>query len=129
VTIQTSAFSSLLTSNSIRQLSTNSSFFQGFAILYVPTGGASHIDEVRSTRDGSMVTHVDLHTGLVWRRVKHFSGYLVSAGYSCASVGVDGTCNVDDPTNIVAPPLVQASTFGIVFVGDSTFTMSVIVDP
>jgi hypothetical protein len=129
VTMQTSAFSSLLTSNSVRQLSANSSFFQGFAILYVPTGGSSRIDEVRSTGDGSMVTHVDLQTGIVWRRVKHFSGYLVSAGYSCPSVGVDGACNVDDPTNIVGAPLAQASTFGVILLDSSTLAPSVIVDP
>ncbi|HZI41532.1 MAG TPA: hypothetical protein VFD67_07495 [Gemmatimonadaceae bacterium] len=129
VTIQTSAYNALLTSNSVRQLSSNSSFFQSFAILYVPTGGASHIDEVRSTGDASMVTHVDLRTGIVWRRVKHFSGYLITAGYSCASVGPDGTCNVDDPTNIVAPPLVQASTFGIAFIDSTALAASVIVDP
>ena len=128
VTIQTSAFNSLLTSNSVRQLSPNSSFFQGLAILYVPTGGASQIDEVRSTGDASMVTHVDLRTGIVWRRVKHFSGYMVTAGYSCPSVGVDGTCNVDDPGSIVAP-LGQASTLGVVVLDSSTLAPTVVVDP
>ncbi|HEY2376536.1 MAG TPA: hypothetical protein VGH98_11230 [Gemmatimonadaceae bacterium] len=126
VTIQTSAYSSLLTSNGVRQLSPASSFFQNFAILYVPTGGSAHVDEVRSTGDASMVTHVDLQTGLVWRRVKHFSGYLVTAGFSCPSVGSDGTCNVD-PTNIAAP-FVDASLFGPVL-ADSLSLLSVIVNP
>jgi hypothetical protein len=33
--------------------------------------------------DPSLVTHVDLNTGTVWRRVKHFSGYLMGSGESC----------------------------------------------
>jgi len=137
VTIQTSAFSSLLTSNSVRQLSSSSPFFQSLAILYVPTGGQSHIDEVRSTGDASMVTHVDLKTGLVWRRVKHFSGYLINAGYSCPTAVPDGGCNVDDPTQIVGAPLAQASTFTAIIIDSltmqpsDTLTMqpSVVIDP
>jgi len=129
VTIQTNTFSSLLTSNSIRELSPNSSFFQSLAILYVPSGGSSRIDEVRSTGDGSMVTHVDLRTGIVWRRVKHFSGYLVSAGFSCPAALPDGGCAVDDPGNIVAAPLAGASTLGIVLLDSSTVASSVVVDP
>jgi len=137
VTIQTSAFSSLLTSNSVRQLSSSSPFFQSLAILYVPTGGQSHIDEVRSTGDASMVTHVDLKTGLVWRRVKHFSGYLINAGYSCPTAVPDGGCSVDDPTQIVGAPLAQASTFTAIIVDSltmqpsDTLTMqpSVVIDP
>jgi hypothetical protein len=126
VTIQTSAYNALLTSGGVRQLSTSSSFFQNFAILYVPTGGWAHIDEVRSTGDASMVTHVDLHTGLVWRRVKHFSGYIISAGFSCPSVALDGTCNVDPST--IAPPL-TASSFGAVLVDSLSVSSSVIVTP
>ena len=126
VIIRTNAYSSLLTSRSVRQLSTNSSFFQNFAILYVPTGGWTRIDEVRSTGDASMVTHVDLQTGLVWRRVKHFSGYTVSAGFSCPSLADDGTCNVS-PTPIVSP-IMDASTFSAVLADSLTLT-SVIVTP
>jgi hypothetical protein len=33
--------------------------------------------------DPSLVTHVDLSTGRVWRRVKHFSGYNVTTGEPC----------------------------------------------
>jgi len=111
VRIETSAYSSLLTSNAIRQLSVGSPFFNSFAILYVPTGGASRIDEVRSTNDPSMVTHVDLRTGLVWRRVKHFSGYMVSLGDKC-DTAVDLTCSIDDGTT--ATPLGAATTFGVI---------------
>jgi hypothetical protein len=110
----------------VRQLSASSSFFQNFAILYVPTGGGANIDEVRSTGDASMVTHVDLQTGLVWRRVKHFSGYLITAGFSCPSVAADGTCNVD-PSTIA--PLTDASLFGGIVVDSLSLSPSVIVTP
>ena len=96
VRIETSAYSSLLTSGAVRQLSLNSPFFSNFAILYVPTGGLSRIDEVRATQDWSMVTHVDLRSGLVWRRVKHFSGYMVSLGDKCTTTtDPTTTCTVD----------------------------------
>jgi hypothetical protein len=124
VTIQTNAYSSLLTSNAIRQLSPTSSFFQSFAILYVPTGGWAHIDEVRSTSDASLATHIDRQTGLVWRRVKHFSGYLISAGFSCPSLADDGTCNVD-PVAIVGP----LTTLAPVLADSLSLPPSVIVTP
>ena len=128
VMIQTHAYSSLLTSDAVRQLSPNSSFFQSLAILYVPTGGSSHIDEVRSTGDASMLTHVNLSTGLVWRRVKHFSGYLINAGYSCPSPLDDGSCSVDDPSNIVGAPLGQASLMGPMLLDSLTMSPTVVVD-
>ena len=128
VIIRTGAYSSLLTSRSVRQLPTSSSFFQNFAILYVPTGGWTKIDEVQSAGDASMVTHVDLQTGLVWRRVKHFSGYTVSAGFSCPSVADDGTCNVD-PTPIAAP-IVDAAAFSAALADSlSSVLASVVVTP
>jgi hypothetical protein len=98
VVIQTSAYSDLLTSPAVRRQSPQSSYFENFAILYVPTGGRSQINEMRATGDESMITHVDLRSGLVWRRVKHFSGYLVTAGQKCdpGLQGADATCPTDD---------------------------------
>ena len=98
VVIQTSAYADLLTGNDVRRLSPASPFFQDFAIFYAPTGGKSRIDEASSTGDASVVTHVDLRTGLVWRRVKHFSGYIVYAGNKCdpTVTGLDAVCQVDD---------------------------------
>jgi hypothetical protein len=127
VVIRTNAYSSLLTSASVRQLPRNSSFFQSFAILYVPTGGGANIDELRSTGDVSLVTHVDLQSGVVWRRVKHFSGYLISSGFSCPSMGDDGTCNVD-PTPLLAP-ITDASMLGAMIVDSLSLTPSVLVGP
>jgi len=100
VVIQTSAYSDLLTSSTVRQLSPKSGFFENFSIQYVPTGGGRQLNEFRSTGDRSMLTHVDLRTGLVWRRVKHFSGYIVNLGAKCdPSQTIDGSCPlVDDPS-------------------------------
>jgi hypothetical protein len=127
VTIQTGAYSSLLTSRDVRQLSTSSSFFQNFVILYAPSGGGANVDEVRSTGDASMVTHVDLQSGLVWRRVKHFSGYYISAGFSCPSVAEDGTCNVN-PTPLLSP-ITDATLFSPVVFDTLSLSTSVIVTP
>jgi hypothetical protein len=127
VIIQTNAYSSLLTSKDVRQLGSSSPFFQNFVILYAPTGGGANIDEVRTTGDGSMVTHVDLRSGLVWRRVKHFSGYLISSGFSCPSVAADGTCNVDP--SAIAAPITDASLFSAVFADSLSLLSSVIVTP
>jgi hypothetical protein len=94
VTIRTAAYSGLLTSDAVRHLSPHSSFFSNFVILYVPTGGLSHIDEVRSTGDPTLVTHVDRQTGILWRRVKHFSGYMVTSGDKCSTTAIT-TCTTD----------------------------------
>ena len=97
VVIQTNAYSALLTSTAVRQLSPRSGFFENFSIQYVPTGGTRQLNEFRSTGDPSLLTHVDLGTGRVWRRVKHFSGYIVYAGNKCdPSVTADAICQVDD---------------------------------
>jgi hypothetical protein len=98
VVIQTSVYRDMLTSGDVRQLSSTSPFFQNFAILYVPSGGKSHIDEASSTGDASLATRVDLRTGVVWRRVKHFSGYIVTLGAKCdpTVTGLDSSCQVDD---------------------------------
>lgn len=98
VVIQTNAFSTLLTSPAVRELSPRSGFFENFSIQYVPTGGGRQLNEFRSTGDQSLLTHVDLGTGIVWRRVKHFSGYIVNLGAKCDPTvsGIDGACQVDD---------------------------------
>ena len=130
VTIQTHAYSPLLSSTSVRQLARSSAYFQNFVILYSPTDGSSRIDEVRTTGDPSMATHIDLKTGIVWRRVKHFSGYLVSAGFNCTPSASAAGCPVDDPSQPIQAPL-PGSMVGTVVVVDSTAAAapSVVVDP
>jgi len=123
VRIQTNAYSDLLKSDAVRQLSPDSPYFSQFAIFYVPTGKKSRIDEVRATGDASMVTHVDLSTGQVWRRVKHFSGYMVSLGDKC-TVGTDGACQGDGDAGLGGVGTMSMNpniAFG--------FTVSVLVTP
>jgi len=60
-------------------------------LFYVPSPGAAPIDE--SLTDPTLRTHVDLRSGNVWRRIEHFSGYLVGAG--------DGCTSQNDPTSCV----------------------------
>jgi hypothetical protein len=122
VVIQTSAYRELLTTQSVRQLSPSSSYFNNFAILYVPTGGKAQIDERRSTGDGSLVTHVDLRSGLVWRRVKHFSGFLVSLGFKCDETTADNSCPVDDGlggAGAAGSASISSFTFGVPLVFSS----------
>ena len=49
-----------------------------YRILWVPSPGAEPVDE--SLRDATLETQVLWGTGLVTRRVKHFSGYVVGSG-------------------------------------------------
>ncbi|MFL5614695.1 MAG: hypothetical protein ACJ796_13625 [Gemmatimonadaceae bacterium] len=115
VLIQTNAYRELLTSQNVRQLSTSSSFFNNFAIYYVPTGGKSQIDELQSTGDGSLVTHVDLRSGLVWRRVKHFSGFLVSLGDKCDPTTGNNSCPIDDGLGGVGSSSISAFSLATPF--------------
>jgi len=134
VMIQTNAFSNLLTSPAVRQLSPSAGFFENFSIQYVPTGSIRQLNEFRSTGDPSLLTHVDLRTGLVWRRVKHFSGYIVSLGAKCdPTVTPDAMCPVDDgglggtgtvvggSSTLVMPSTLSLSTV-VVTPNDSTTT-------
>ena len=42
--------------------------------------------------DDGQVTHIDLNTGLVWRRALHFSGYNITAGVACDPSLGDPNC-------------------------------------
>ncbi|HEU5175313.1 MAG TPA: hypothetical protein VFT96_11210 [Gemmatimonadaceae bacterium] len=50
-----------------------------YAILWVPTGSTSFVDE--GATDPSLATVVDRSSGRLLRRLKHFSGYYVNLGY------------------------------------------------
>jgi hypothetical protein len=69
---------------------------RGFGIYFVTSLGGKTITDAAS--DLSLVTHINLTTGLVWRRVKHFSGYNVATGL---------TCDVVDPNCVAVPPIID----------------------
>jgi len=129
VVIQTSAYRDFLTGDAIRGLSPSSSFFESFAILYAPSKGGARVNELRDSGDPSMVTHVDLRTGLVWRRIKHFSGYLVNMGFKCdPSVTADNSCPVDDGLGGTGGPTGSASISSFSF-SNPFVLFSVVVTP
>ena len=80
VTISTDMFASFILANQ-DYFQTHHSALSAFAILYSPGLGSKAVNDF--TADRSVTTHVDLNTGIVWRRVKHFSGYSVVTGESC----------------------------------------------
>jgi hypothetical protein len=52
-----------------------------YALLYAPTIGENPVDEAK--RDNSLVTHIQMGDGTIWRRIKHFSGFVISSGFIC----------------------------------------------
>ena len=52
-----------------------------FSILFAPTLGATPVND--AVEDPTLRTYVDSRTGISFRRIKHFSGYVVGSGYSC----------------------------------------------
>jgi hypothetical protein len=51
---------------------------ENWAVLYNPGNGAALVDE--GAIDREMITYVDRTNGVLARRVKHFTGYLVTSG-------------------------------------------------
>ncbi len=49
-----------------------------FSILFSDVPGGSIVDE--SASDPTLATYVNIRTGAVWRRIKHFTGYNVHSG-------------------------------------------------
>src|SRR5919197_2162196 len=129
VTIQTRAYADLLTSAAVRRLSRSSGYFNRFAILYMPTGGGKHIDEALEDGDLSMVTHVNLSTGVVWRRVKHFSGYLITSGFTCTPT-LETPCTPDQPPDLGGTELkpIDGASSTSVLVTTLELSPSVVVD-
>ena len=128
VVIQTGAYSDLLTSSAVRQLPGKSAFFENFSIQYVPTGGGRQINEFRTTGDASLLTHVDLRSGLVWRRVKHFSGYIVTLGAKCdpTLTGSDAVCQVDDG-GLGGTGTVAGGTASVMMIGGLSLSTVIVI--
>jgi hypothetical protein len=98
VTLSTDLFAPTLTM--FRGLfAANPEWLRYFGIYYSSDFGATR--QVDAAFDASLRTHINLRTGLVWRRVKHFSGYSQTSGQPCEP-------SPDNPDCVVIPsPMVD----------------------
>jgi hypothetical protein len=79
----------------------NPSSLRYFGIYYTSDFGNKVVADALS--DPSLVTHVNLKTGDVWRRIKHFSGYNVVSGAVCEVGPENPDCVVGLPPIIDQP--------------------------
>jgi len=79
----------------------NPSALRYFGIYYTEDFGSSSIAD--AALDASLTTHIDLKTGIVWRRIKHFSGYNIATGAVC-EVGPENPDCVNSPAPVVDVP-------------------------
>lgn len=103
VTLSTSLYSGVLTSAS-DYFASHPSALRWFGMYYEPNLGSSLVTD--AAVDPSLVTHVNLSTGIVWRRVKHFSGYSVTSGLACDPSPDNPDC-VEGPPPVVDQPQQQ----------------------
>ncbi len=80
VTMSTGAFSTTLLTNTA-YYSANPGALNSLVMYYAQGSGLPA--EMDFATDPSVITHVNMTTGRVWRRVKHFSGYIISVGLAC----------------------------------------------
>ena len=80
VTISTDIFASTILANKDYYAS-NRKALNLLTIFYSPSLGGPSVKDFASDR--SVITHIDMSTGRVWRRVKHFSGYSIITGEAC----------------------------------------------
>lgn len=65
--------------------------WNAFAILYTPDDFGQIVADAQYDPDA--ITHINTTTGLVWRRIKHFSGYWFGTGFvSCDSTSTNPAC-------------------------------------
>jgi hypothetical protein len=97
VLIATNVYANAITSNA-DYYAANPSALHYLGIYYSPQlNGTAQTD---AGLDGSLVTHVNLKTGIVWRRIKHFSGYNIYTGLPCDPSPDDPDCIDDGGPNI-----------------------------
>ncbi len=97
VTISSGLYAPLLTAFRSYWLA-NPSSLHWLGIYYTPDLGQTLITD--GAFDSSLRTHVNLTTGIIWRRVKHFSGYNLATGQPCTPSPDDPDC-VDDGGPII----------------------------
>ena len=92
VTLGTMVYASAIVAN-LDYFTANPQALHYFGMYYTTDLGATaHTD---AGKDNSLITHVNLSNGYVWRRVKHFSGYNVLSGLPCDPSPDDPNC-IDD---------------------------------
>lgn len=89
VTLSTDLFANTIRSNR-SYFASFPSLLRPLAVYYSPNFGADAVADYES--DSTVVTQIDLTNGRVWRRVKHFSGYLMGSGRSCDPAAGDPDC-------------------------------------
>lgn len=92
VILTTNAYAPVLTTFR-SYFAANPGVFRYFGVYYTPDFGTTGLTD--AGYDDSQATHVNLTTGSVWRRVKHFSGYNVTSGLPCDPSPDDPDC-IDD---------------------------------
>lgn len=63
-----------------------------YDVWYTKRIGNSRLFVDESWRDPALRTHFNTSTGLVWRRIEHFSGYVIHVGY-CTDNSMDPSCS------------------------------------
>ena len=96
VTISTDALAGSLAGH--LEYATAPSLLAKIGILYSADVGKKSIDEATELRDASLITNVDLNSGRVWRRIKHFSGYNIASGLECIVSELDPDC-IESPVH------------------------------
>lgn len=92
VTLGTMAYASAIVANS-SYFTANPQALHYFGMYYTTDlGSTGHTD---AGSDNSLITHVNLSNGYVWRRVKHFSGYDILSGLPCDPSPDNPNC-IDD---------------------------------
>ena len=98
VTLSTGIYSSILTSFRSLWLA-NPGALRSLGIYYIENLNATPV--IDAATDPSVRTYIDLTTGQVYRRVKHFSGYNIATGNSCDVTAGDPGCQTASP--VVVP--------------------------
>jgi hypothetical protein len=80
VTISTDIFAPVIRA-SREYFRRNPASLRSLALYYAPALNANLVADYLSDPDA--ITHIDLSSGRIWRRIKHFSGYNVTSGASC----------------------------------------------
>ena len=92
VTLGTNAYAATIVANATYYAS-NQQALHYFGMYYTPDLGVTAYTD--AANDNSLITHVNISTGYVWRRVKHFSGYNILNGLPCDPSPDDPNC-IDD---------------------------------